>query len=186
METLEEQETYTCNGCEAEIDRDTDWYDFGIDGETYCDECHRCDLDTASSVIFYQPECEPVKVLVGSIFVVDGEYFEEWDGTKIGSQWISTDGWRGYNNTSIEGYTEILSGWTTGWTDEYTSRKKHLNEWIEQVLPTCPIPVALTYDITSNVFSLGVGISVPEGREEEFTKKWLSKEEFQALHDWLG
>jgi hypothetical protein len=36
------------------------------------------------------------------------------------------------------------------------------------------------------VFSLGIGISVPEGREEEFTKKWLSKEEFQAVHDWLS
>ena len=186
MDTVAEVETYTCDGCETKIDREYDWYDFGIDDKVYCDACHSDDINSASTVMFFEPDEEPVKVLVGSAFIVDAEYYETWNGTKIGSQWVSTDGWRGYNNTSIEGYVEILTGWTTGWADEYTSRKNHLNEWIEKVLPTCPIPVALTIERTSNVFSLGIAISVPEGREEEFTKKWLSKEEFQAVHDWLS
>ena len=185
METLEEQETYTCNGCEAEIDRDTDWYDFGIDGETYCDECHRCDLDTASSVIFYQPECEPVKVLVGSFFVVDGEYFEEWDGVGVSSKWKSTDGWRGHAQTTIDGWAEVLDGWTTGWADGTTQRKVSLNDWIEKSLPECPIPVALIFDRTSNVFSMGIGIAVPDGCESDF-REWLGDDLFEDLHGWLG
>jgi len=185
VETLEEQETYTCKGCEAEIDPDTDWYAFGIDGETYCDECHRYDLETASSVVFYEPDCEPVKVLVGSLFIVDGEYFEEWNGVGISSGWKSTDGWRGHAQTVIEGWTEVLDGWTTGWTDSTTVRKNDLNQWISEGLENCPIPVAIIFDRTSNVFSMGVGIAVPEGREDEFTD-WLGDDLFADLHRWLG
>jgi hypothetical protein len=185
MEATAEVETVVCKGCEAEIDYDNDWYDIGTDGEPYCDECHRSDLDSAPTVIFFSPDEGQQKVLVGEHFIVDGEYYEEWCGVNVTSEWVSTSGWHGHSMTKIEGYVEVESGWTTGWTDHTTSRKGDFNSWVENELPNCPIPVALILDRTSNIFSMGIGIAVPEGMTDAFNE-WLGEEMVEDLHRWLG
>ena len=86
---------------------------------------------------------EPTKVLVGSWFIVDGENYEEWTTPKITSYWKATNAHRGHTETSVEGYTEILSGWTTGMPDETVRRKALFNDWVQKTLQHTPCGLGL-------------------------------------------
>ena len=100
----------------------------------------------------------------------------------IDRQWVSSDAWRGHYNTTIDGWTEVLNGWTTGgWDDPIAQRKVTFNEWAEQVLKgeiVLPVAVAIIADPTSNVFSMGIGVLTPD---PEAFKEWLGTE-FGELH----
>lgn len=183
---MEEATVITCAFCKSNINPDEDWYEIGRDENTYCDQCHSADINEGSTLLLFTPgEEEPTKVLVGSWFIVDGENYEEWTTPKITSYWKATNAHRGHTETSVEGYTEILSGWTTGMPDETVRRKALFNDWVQKTLQHTPVPVALACETTSNVFSTGIGISVPTEQVDEF-KAWLGEDQFKELHDWLG
>ena len=173
-----------CAGCGDEINtNDDEFYGSELTGDTYCPSCYRSDLESASTALFAGPDYtrvarEPVQVLVGSSFVED-RYGESFDGVEFTRRYIATDGWRGYTMTEIDGWTEVLSGWTTGgWGDPIADRKQPFNEWAESLFTgenVPPVNVAVITDPTSNVFSTAIGVFVPDADVDTFTE-WLNGE----------
>lgn len=172
----------TCKGCDEPINTDVDSYWISpVDGEAYCDGCRESDMQSAGRVLLFGPGFERDSdgiqiVYVGSKFVED-RYGEEPDDLTFQHRWVSTDAWRGYAVTSIDGWVQILDGWTTGnWGDAISDGKRPFNEWVEalhdgDIVP--PVPVAVITDVTSNVFSAAVGVWVPEEHTDRF-RDWLN------------
>lgn len=173
----------TCKGCEQPFDPDTDFYLISpVDGEAYCEGCRESDLNSAGRVLLFGPgyaadrDGQPI-VFVGSLFIEDRYGEEPSDGLVYQHNWVSTDAWRGYAVTSIDGWVEILDGWTTGnWGDAISAGKQPFNEWVEALCNgdvDPPVPVAVITDVTSNVFSTAVGVWVPEEYTDTF-REWLN------------
>jgi hypothetical protein len=178
-----------CVGCEEYIEVDVDDYTYTSDGEVLCYGCEESEGQYASTVLVRDPE-GLVKVLVTDHHVRDAEYFEDFTDIKITRGWKSSGGYRGYYETSLEGFTEITSGWTTGMPDDTVTRKMDFNDWAERLMDTefespFPFRVAVVCDPTSNVFSTAIGVWVEDDRAEEF-KDLIGDEEFDSLHAALG
>lgn len=174
-----------CSQCETAIDTDNDMFYYSeIEGQHYCESCHDSDLQYGSTVLLAGPHFPsdsdgPVRIIVGEAFVED-KYGEDWGDLTFTRTYHRTDGWRGYWDTKIDGWTETMAGWTTGsWDDDPTSqRKATFNEWAEAMYEgriTPPVNVAIVADPTSNVFSTGIGVLVPEDKVEEFIA-WIDPE----------
>ena len=107
-------------------------------------------------------------------------------GIDVERKWVSSSPLRGHFETTINGWSEVLVGWTTGsWDDEISNRKQTFNEWANgvckgEILP--PMPLAIVVDQTSNVFSAGVSVQTPE--PDKF-KQWANLN-FQDLLDSLS
>lgn len=172
-------ETLKCAHCEDPIDSENDeFYGSEHDGNTYCPTCYRQDLEYASTAILVGPDYpDPVRVFIGDWFI-EADYGDPWNGPiTFDRAYKSTGGWRGYYETRIDGWTEILSGWTTGgWGDSTSLRKQDFNEWAESLITqeqTSPVNVAIITDPTSNVFSTAVGV-------------WVADKDVETLTQWLG
>ena len=173
-----------CDKCSDDIDNENDvFYGSEITGKIFCPSCFESDRQSASQLFITGPnfqdyENEPIKLLVSEDFIEDkwGEYVSE---PKVSRTYKSTSAWRGYYETTIEGWTEVLSGWTTGgWGDETGQRKQAFNQWAESLYngETVPlIDIAIAPDPTSNVFSTAIGVFVPSEKVEEFTL-WINGE----------
>lgn len=175
----------TCAHCGDDIDTDNDmFYGSELDGNTYCPTCYRTDMEEASTVMLTGPDYErdadnePIRILVGAWFIED-RWGEPFTDMGIKREYRSTDAWRGYYETRIDGWTEVLSGWTTGgWGDPTADRKQPFNEWAESLFTgeiTPPVNIAVITDRTSNVFSTAIGVFVPEADAETFTN-WMNGE----------
>lgn len=176
--------TIKCDNCEDKIDTDEDiYYGSELSGKTFCPSCYESDRQSASQLLITGPNFqsdhgEPVKLYVSEDFVEDwwGEYISE---PKVSRTYISTSAWRGYHETTIEGWTEVLSGWTTGgWGDETSERKQAFNQWAQSLYDGETVPlvdIAIATDPTSNVFSTAIGVFVPTEKVEEFTL-WINGE----------
>jgi hypothetical protein len=136
-----------------------------------------------------EPDSEPVKYLVTDSFALQ---YDDWsvevDGF-LSRSYHSTDGWRGYHETKIEGFIELkdLTGWTTGYTDSSVSRKEFLNNWVQALFEgrlNPPCEVGICFDPTSNVFSTAVGIWTKEDDADTF-KEWLGGD-YDTLSNALG
>jgi hypothetical protein len=199
--TEEKTDVVKCIICEEVIDveNDSSYYSEKKGGDV-CSGCEESDMESASTVYLIDADGEKKKVLVSEYFVKDAEYFEDYGSTTdevtMTREYIHTDGWRGFFKTSLEGYEEIkdLTGWTTGFSDEYTTRKNVLNEWCERMLGDDDEPRAsgvewaIVFERTSNVFSTAVGVWVKEGQRDAFVT-WLDDDEsvdYETLKDALG
>ena len=182
-----------CLDCSSFIDED-----YGV---RYVDDgfiCERCE----SSALEYAGNAYVVRdggvehYYVTNRFAMD-EYGEEPYGTdalKFNQVWKSSGGYRGYNETSIEGWSEVpgLDGWTTGWTNATTTRKEKFNAWCQSIIggdddderEECPVPFAIICDVTSNVFSTAIGVWTPESDRDAFLE-WLNGE-YDELSEALG
>jgi hypothetical protein len=181
------EEIITCVDCEEQIDPD-DYYRYLDDGGALCQGCEQSEFESASTALFIGADGDRSKALVTNRFAVDAEYHEDTSGlTRI---WKSSNAWRGYYETSIEGYVEIpgLTGWTTGWADETVARKIDFNTWVEKLWEDDesdpPVDVAVVMDPTSNVFSTAIGVHVKAEDVETFLT-WLGTE-FDILTSALG
>jgi len=175
---------FECDNCNDKIDTDDDiFYGSEMTGKTFCGGCYESDRQNASQLIITGPnfqsnDNEPVKLYVSEDFVEDqwGEYISE---PKVSRTYVSTNAWRGYHETTVEGWTEVLSGWTTGgWGDETAERKLVFNQWAESLFnneTVPPVDVAIATDPTSNVFSTAIGVFVPTKKVEEFNL-WINGE----------
>lgn len=173
-----------CANCGDIIDTESDlFYGSEINGNTYCPTCHRSDLEDASTALFVGPDyfravAEPVQILVGDWFIED-RYGDPFTDVEFTRTYVRTDAWRGYQETRLNGWTEVLSGWTTGgWGDPTADRKQPFNEWAEglyngEIVP--PVNVAVLTERTSNVFSTAIGVFVPDADVDTFTT-WLNGE----------
>lgn len=174
--------------CERELAEEDYEYTYTDDGKVVCHECEADDLSSASQVVIFDPDHvndEVHPILVGRYFTVDSQYLERVNEPVMQRTWHSTNMMRGAFDTTIEGWTKIISGWTTGWVDETVQRKATFNEWAgalaeqEEARALLPCRVAVIVEQTSNVFSSAVGIHVPDAHVGRFTE-WLGND-FEAL-----
>lgn len=173
-----------CTNCSDDIDTDNDvFYGSEHNGNVYCQGCHNEDLINASTVLLTGPDYEhttdgPVRIFVGDWFIEDG-YGDPRTELPINRTYVRTDGWRGYHETRIDGWTEVLGGWTTGgWGDPTSDRKQPFNVWAQDLFDGTTVPpvnVAVITDPTSNVFSTGIGVWVADEDVDVF-KGWINGE----------
>jgi hypothetical protein len=191
-DVIEDEQVVTCIVCEEKFDADDGEYTFTTDGDIICHGCEESEFSHASTVVLLDPESpqsEPKRVLVTEHFIVESEYLEPFSDLTIKRDWLSSSGWRGHYETTIEDWTEVLDGWTTGWVDETVSRKQRFNDWVQGLADDpdaqamLPCKVAIIFDPTSNVFSMGIGVHVPEAKRDAFVE-WLNGD-FDVLHDAL-
>ena len=145
------------------------------DGAHFCESCVSNSYSYASTVWLYAP-----REGASQVTVTDIETINQWGDPVRGIErhYVSTDAWRGYHETRLEGYTEITSGWTTGnWGDGISDRKQSFNKWANRVIEgieECPFRIALVFDPTSNVFSTAVGVWVDSQQMEDFAQWWAT------------
>lgn len=169
--------TTKCNSCEKEFDTDNTGFYSDIVEADFCEQCYVEDIDGSSKIIFVKSDGVE-QLYIGSAFRTD-EYGDPYHNDSIKREYISGDSWRGHYETTIDGYTDVLSGWTTGaWGDATADRKQLFNDLStqlvnEELIPPCT--VALVLDPTSNLFSVAVSVLVPEGSEELFNE-WLTEQ----------
>ena len=161
---MTEQET-KCIGCDSLIDQDGDggrWSE--LKGAEYCWGCFESDIESASTVSYYPVGDAEHRVLVGSNWVVDGEYYEELkneDAGKYRRTFHRTDAWRGYYVTEVDGYSEVADAvnfWGEG------SKIDALAQAMKTAWEggTLPFQFAFVVDRTSNVFTAGVSVVVKD------------------------
>ena len=172
-----------CATCVTKINTDDDiFYGSEINGKEYCLDCYIADRQEASTVYLTGPDYltddGPFTVFVSEAFIED-KYREPISEPVFKRVYKSNDAWRGYYETSIEGWVEVLEGWTTGtWDDAVSQRKYGFNQWAEalftgEIVP--PVNVAVATDPTSNVFSTAITVYVPSDQVEKFTL-WINGE----------
>jgi hypothetical protein len=185
METTEENK---CIECSETVDHDggddSRWS--SIKEGVVCWSCYESG-QSYPSVIHLIDVATTARIYVGDLDIHD-EYGDTISGLDIKREYISTDGWRGYENTTIEGWVNVLDGWTTGgWDDAIGRRKADFNEWAQalidqEIYPPCP--VAIVTDPTSNVFSTAVTVLVKQDDVGSF-RAWLA-DDYDGLHTSLS
>lgn len=180
--------TYTCPGCEETYDSDIDgscWSD--VEEAEYCQYCRDSDMNHAAVAHLVGPDYpvedgQASRFYVGSLFRED--QWGEVPSLPFSYTYVRTSAWRGYSVVSIDGWTEVLDGWTTGdWGDSISNGKRPFREWAEGLLTgevTPPCNVAVIFSPTSNVFSSAVGIYVPQDKVDTF-REWLDSDA-EVLH----
>lgn len=170
-----------CKGCEDTINTDDDAVYSSVIDSYICQGCSDDDMDTSGNVRIVNTNGEVETIFVGDYRVMN-EYGDDSD-LPVKRQWVSTDGWRGYHNTHIEGWVSVLTGWTTGGFDDSVGLRKRLfNNFAEYLLTNDiypPCQVALITDSTSNAFSTAVTVQVP-AKDEALFNEWLNSTEYTA------
>lgn len=172
-----------CGGCDDTIDLDKDEaYWANISEEWLCPGCYESESSYASTVLMAGPDYQPGPEGPVKFYVADSFSMTQWGDEPtldFKRTYTATDGWRGYNTTTIDGWTEVgLNGWTTGgWGDPIADRKQTFNEWVESLFEGeetfPPVNVAVAVDPTSNVFSSSITVYVEDGNVERF-EEWVN------------
>jgi len=113
-----------------------------FDSLYYCQNCFQSNLEQPSTI--YRAYKDSVqKQIFTDIFAQteDGDETYDWfdtilkDTAKSPLNYVKTDSWRGYYDSS-KGFNleSLASGWTTGWADEYHQRKLDFNNFAEKLL----------------------------------------------------
>jgi hypothetical protein len=166
-----------CTNCEASFDEEAEGYFSSAINGLVCDACYQNDLEAPSTIIVIR-DGEVSKYYVGDIVRIN-EYGDDTD-MEITRKYTASDSWRGYFETTINGWETILEGWTTGgWDDGTSARKELFNDWCSQVVEYPPstlnYPFAIIIDATSNVFSTAITVQVPSNHVSDF-REWLGEE----------
>jgi hypothetical protein len=174
----------TCENCSTEIDAENDvFYGSEINDKAYCSSCYESDLTGASTAFLTGPDYPftsegATRILVGDWFI-QNQWGDPWTELTFQRTYQRSSAWRGYYETTIDGWTEILGGWTTGgWGDPTADRKAVFNDWAEnlftgEIVP--PFNIAVITDPTSNVFSTAIGVFVPV-EQADTAEAWLNGE----------
>lgn len=182
----------TCLDCETVYDLDTDYLHWANLAEDWlCESCYESESQYASTVLLFGPDYPATR---GDgpqrIYVADRFSMNMWGDEPeldVKRTYTSTDAWRGYYTTTIDGWVEVgLEGWTTGgWGDPTADRKRTFNDWVESLADVePPVNVAVATDPTSNVFSTAITVYVAEDDREAFDE-WLNGDR-EVLRDALG
>lgn len=167
-----------CCACEYLIDIDIDDYGWSQTKEDYlCLECSESDWSSLSMLtVIVDGEIKKFRIGKHIRMTNDGDDMQEKSLT-VEREWVKTDDWRGYFNTKLLGWTEIMSGWTTSnWGDDISDKKQIFNQWAQEIcvgeiIP--PVTVAIVVDPTSNLFSSGISVLTTE--PDKF-KEWIELE----------
>ena len=168
---MSEETVNKCCECEEIVDTEGDFGWSTVKEDYLCWGCYESDQNHASTLQVID-DGAVFKYYIGDHIRMD-EYGDDMFRTNItiNREYIHTDGWRGHFETTIEGWTEVMTGWTTGgWGDPIADRKAIFNQWAERLLTgeiTYDFPIALVSDPTSNVFSMGISVLTPNPTELE-------------------
>lgn len=169
---------FECQACKNEHDDELLHWSTVL-GQEICEDCWSSDLDESSTIRIVSTNGDVDTIHVGD-FNVTTEYGDDAE-LPAKREWVSSDGWRGYNSTTIEGWVSVLTGWTTGgWDDAVALRKGLFNQFVDDLMQGniyTPCLVAVITDSTSNLFSTAITIQVKAGDEETFTE-WLNSSEY--------
>jgi len=183
---VSEETVNKCCECEEIVDTEGDFGWSTVKEEYLCMGCYESD-QTHASTVHIVDDGAVLKYHIGDHIRMD-EYGDDMYRTNItiNREYVHTGGWRGYYNTTIEGWAQVMDGWTTGgWGDPIAERKQTFNEWAESLLTgelEPPVPVAIVLDPTSNVFSMGISVLTPEPNR---LKEWINGD-FDALYGALS
>ena len=182
---IDAPETHECGNCKETINPEVDDCQWSpIAEEWFCWGCYESDTSDASTVTVVVGDGEPQKFYVADNFVFN-QYGDEPMGFKLSRTYTSTDVWRGYYTTTIEGWVDALNGWTTSaWGDSVGERKSVFNDWMEDIISGDKFPpcqVAFVCDPTSNVFSTAITVLVPADAVDTF-RDWLGEAEDDLQH----
>lgn len=195
---METESQTVCIECETEpvdLDGNDDSYWSEIKEARVCQGCHESAYQYAST-LHYVKGGEASKVTITDLNIT-GEYGDPlgWsvpalydkstNKDKVKREWKTTDAWRGFYNTTIDGWTAVLTGWTTGGWDDFTGRRKAIfNNWGEELVNAeiiAPCAVAIVADPTSNLFSTAITVFVEDDNVETF-KQWLGDDYDDLVH----
>lgn len=177
--------TQACAGdhCENRFDVDYDdcrWSPI-LEG-WFCWSCYESWTNDTSTVVHVAGPQQVTRYYVNDFEVVDesGELYPTDDfGKALVRGWVSSDGWRGRNATTITGWHEVLGGWVTGdWGDATSNRKRAFNAWAQDVCDghiELPVPVALIFDTTSNLFSVSTSVATATEDDAETLRAYLGE-----------
>jgi hypothetical protein len=157
--------TNLCSNCKTELNEDSMRWSSVLSGEI-CEGCFDEDMTYPATIRIVNPNGDVETYLVGDLNIIT-EYGDDTD-LPAKRQWVSTDGWRGYNKTEIDGWVAVLTGWTTGGYEYLLTN---------DIYPPCQ--VALITDTTSNLFSTAVTVQVLAKDEDTFNN-WLNSTEYPA------
>lgn len=183
---MAKKKMWTCPSCEEkypleDVESGSVETHFGnISEEEICWGCFESDYP--STIVKYVGDEKQV-VKYTDHHAWDEEYGDEppdWFWKYFGGRkWVSTDAWRGYEETTWKnGFVSIADGWVTGHPDSTVSHKKtaiELNEFMQNA--TTPVPVFWVFEPTSNVFSTASEIFVDHNDKEELVE-WLQSNGF--------
>ena len=175
-----------CCECEEIVDAEGDFGWSTVKEDYLCWGCYESDQNHSSTVQIID-DGAVLKYHIGDHIRMD-EFGDDMFRTNItiNREYIHSDAWRGHYETTIEGWTDVMNGWTTGsWGDPIADRKATFNQWAESVLVgdvIPPVAVAIVADPTSNVFSMGISVLTPEPTT---FKEWLDTE-FDELYEALS
>lgn len=149
-----------CCECQSEIG-DSDDFDWSSTKEDYlCMACRESD-SSSLSVVHLIDDGVVKKYYIGDHIRMD-EDGDDISELNIKREWVSSSAHRGHYETKIDGWAEVLVGWTTGsWGDGTSERKQIFNQWAQDIIAgniIPPAPIAIVSDPTSNLFSTGVSV----------------------------
>lgn len=171
-----------CCDCERELDIEKDEYTWSSTKNHYlCWECREDDENSLSTINIANGDWVD-KYLIGQHVRVDEEGNEIPGKYSITREWVPSDAHRGHYLTKIYGWETVLSGWTTGqWGDETTERKQVFNQWAQDII-SCneypPVPIAIVFDLTSNLFSTRVSVLT---KDVNAFNDWVKEEQYERL-----
>ncbi|CAB4185218.1 hypothetical protein UFOVP1130_16 [uncultured Caudovirales phage] len=175
-----------CCECDEFVDSEGDYGWSNVKEDYLCLGCRESDESSVSTVQVVDAGVTK-KYYIGNHvrMTEDGDDLYNTNLT-IDRTWVSSSEWRGHYETTIEGWTDVMNGWTTGgWDDPIARRKATFNQWADSVLTgeiEPPVAVAIVADPTSNVFSMGISVLTPEPTT---FKEWLDTE-FDELYEALS
>jgi hypothetical protein len=172
-----------CEGCKEKIKiedfEETSRYANILEGEI-CEQCEEADLERPSTLIKWNGEKEVIHWGEFMAWDDDGDEPERWFWDILGKnrrEWKSTDAWRGYYETKLDGLVKLADGWVTGWPDETVAHKQKAGDLFELLNSERePLPGELfwLFESTSNLFSTASEILVRES-DKEVIVEWLEK-----------
>jgi hypothetical protein len=171
------EKTITCPACGENASTDYAQWSSVLE-KSICESCWADDFDNVGTVHLIDSDGTE-KFIVGDLNITN-----EYGGSTtldITRKWVSTDGWRGYHDTTIGGWVTVLRGWTTGgWDDPIAERKRVFNSFAEELMEQilfAPCEVAIITDTTSNLFSTGISVQVKPEDKDQFIQ-WLNESEY--------
>jgi hypothetical protein len=174
-----------CCECNEFVDSEGDYGWSNVKEDYLCLGCREIDESSVSTVQVVEDGVTKKYYIGDHVRMTEfGDDLYNTDLT-IDRTWVSSSEWRGHYETTIEGWTDVMNGWTTGgWDDPIARRKATFNQWADSVLTgevIPPVAVAIVADPTSNVFSMGISVLTPEPNA---LKEWLDTE-FDELYEAL-
>jgi hypothetical protein len=190
----EGNETYmvvSWRGPDLEHDQESTIATFGEHKDAViCGSCRESDLgDSASTIMLFQADGEREVVRFGDFLAevrepeyAMGEEAPSWFDDMIKKRnYVRTDGWRGYFDTTPEGeFKKITSGWVTGYPDDTVAYKMDAAELFEKLRDgdvEPPVEIYWLFEPTSNVFSTASEIFVKTADYDK-AAEWLTSINF--------